>query len=364
MSAEGSSYQNTKDLQANLVPLQPLDLQAKQIRILRLLPGQRDDPIRCELYSAHLGDRPYYEALSYVWGDPNIVRPIFLDGRQVRVTENLETALRGLRLGDDTRHMWVDALCINQSDNAEKTHQVHLMAQIYKETALALLWLGDMDPVVSTDSDEGHSDEPLDSDTMPMTTYRRLLSAYHNETPRTRIKSVDAANAFELIRKIAEAGEDHHFEDDESPGEAGGIKATRVSRVGLERLMCLSWWNRIWTVQEAVLPRRAIVFCGSLQLDWSVFIKAQRNLDHHYSQGCCIDHLLSAEGFRHMSLVDFGSRVKDIDLCRKSSLRLIEALTVHCARLAGDPRDSEYTRERIIFPFGCFPSSETCLIRE
>lgn len=341
-SAGGSSYQNTKELQANLVPLQPLDLQAKQIRILRLLPGQGVDPIRCELYLAHLGNRPYYEALSYVWGDPKIVRPIFLDGRQVRVTENLEAALRSLRLGDETRNMWVDALCINQADDVEKTHQVHLMAQIYKETALALLWLGSMDSLASTDSEEGHPGYALDSDTMPMTTYRRLLSAYYDETPRTRIDPVDAANAFELIRKIAGAGEDHHFEDDESPGEAGGIKATRASRVGLERLMCLSWWNRIWTVQEAVLPRKAIAFCGSLQLDWSTFVKAQRNLDRHYSKRCCIDHLLSVDGFRHMSLVDFASRVKDIDICRKSTLGLVEALTVHCARLAGDPRDMLY----------------------
>lgn len=270
------------------------------------------------------------------------MQPISVDGRQVRVTENLEAALRSLRLTDKKRHMWVDALCINQADDVEKTHQVHLMAEIYRQTALALLWLGSTDPLGSTDSSE-ESSVSLDSDMVPIMTYRRLLDAYYDKTPRTTIKAVDASSAFELIQKIAEASKDHHFEDDENPSGAGGIKVTRASRVGLERLMCLSWWNRIWPVQEAVLPPKAIVFCGSLQLDWPAFVKAQENMDRHYSNRCCSDNLLSVDdGFRHMSLMDFGSRVRDIDICQKLTLRLIEALTVHCARTAGDPRDMLY----------------------
>jgi Heterokaryon incompatibility protein (HET) len=37
---------------------------------------------------------PEYEALSYVWGDPLITRPIKLNGQPYHATENLEAALR------------------------------------------------------------------------------------------------------------------------------------------------------------------------------------------------------------------------------------------------------------------------------
>lgn len=49
---DSSFLQDAKDLQADLVPLEQLDLDAKQIRILRLLPGNWRDPIRCGLYTA------------------------------------------------------------------------------------------------------------------------------------------------------------------------------------------------------------------------------------------------------------------------------------------------------------------------
>ncbi|KAK4443203.1 hypothetical protein QBC34DRAFT_443528 [Podospora aff. communis PSN243] len=46
---------------------QPLDLQGRQIRILRLLPGEPEDPIHCTLHTAYLDDEDTgYDALSYV----------------------------------------------------------------------------------------------------------------------------------------------------------------------------------------------------------------------------------------------------------------------------------------------------------
>jgi len=121
-----------------------LDLNENQIRILRLFPGQLHDPIRCELYVVYLSDRPYYEALSYAWGRPEDRRPVVINGLDVQVTVNLEAALRRLRRASEDRHLWVDALCINQSDADEKSHQVNLMKEIYTNTVHCLLWLGDL----------------------------------------------------------------------------------------------------------------------------------------------------------------------------------------------------------------------------
>src|SRR6201999_2476979 len=38
--------------------------------------------------------------------------------------------------------LWVDYLCINQPNVAEKNHQVALMGQIYREASRVIVWLG------------------------------------------------------------------------------------------------------------------------------------------------------------------------------------------------------------------------------
>lgn len=77
---------------------QPLDLARRQIRILHLMPGNFEDPIHTTLSLAYLEDHPQYEALSYVWGDPNVCMSITVNGKDQLVTTNLWAALRRCRL--------------------------------------------------------------------------------------------------------------------------------------------------------------------------------------------------------------------------------------------------------------------------
>ncbi|KAF3763584.1 hypothetical protein M406DRAFT_233130, partial [Cryphonectria parasitica EP155] len=124
---------------------QQLDSVKDEIRILSLLPGRPNDAVETTISVACLDDDPYYEALSYVWGDsrPEFCRWIRVDGQKRWVTQNLWAALRRLRRTDEERKLWVDALCINQKDDVEKSHQVAMMSQIYSKTAMCLAWLGD-----------------------------------------------------------------------------------------------------------------------------------------------------------------------------------------------------------------------------
>ena len=85
---------------------------------------------------------PDYEALSYVWGDRESPKTISIDGCVQEVTENLEAALQQLRLSDAPRRLWVDALCINQEDSKEKSHQIQKMRHIYRRASGVLVWLG------------------------------------------------------------------------------------------------------------------------------------------------------------------------------------------------------------------------------
>ncbi|KAJ9142873.1 Heterokaryon incompatibility protein 6, OR allele [Coniochaeta hoffmannii] len=82
-----------------------------------------------------------YEALSYVWGDPRNHEQVTVDGEVVPVTVNLYEALYSLRLLDAGRRLWVDALCINQSDHKEKEVQIGLMRRVYQQAEKVIAYL-------------------------------------------------------------------------------------------------------------------------------------------------------------------------------------------------------------------------------
>ncbi|CAH0052464.1 unnamed protein product [Clonostachys solani] len=58
------------------------------------------------------------------------------------VTRNLENALRHLRRSKGVRILWIDALCIDQKNEAEKLVQVQKMDWIYANAYMVLIWLG------------------------------------------------------------------------------------------------------------------------------------------------------------------------------------------------------------------------------
>ncbi len=118
------------------------------IRLLRLLPHEDENaPIRCELFDYSLrssGRRIHlYDALSYVWGDTNNPRSIYIGEYDMPVTKNLYAALSHLRNFSIERVLWVDAICINQKNNEEKGQQIQLMAKIYSQANRVLVWLGE-----------------------------------------------------------------------------------------------------------------------------------------------------------------------------------------------------------------------------
>lgn len=112
------------------------------IRVLSLLPGIFDDPLRCSLAVEPIDQHPMYDALSYMWGNPSDTRLITVDNDQAfPVTVSLENALRHIRLQTKTRNLWIDAVCINQSDIEERSSQINLMREIYSRAALSAVWI-------------------------------------------------------------------------------------------------------------------------------------------------------------------------------------------------------------------------------
>lgn len=126
------------------------ELNKSEFRLLSLHPAKsKMDDIHCTMFKSTFKEypeqKPWYKALSYTWGDATIRRIIFVNGHLFSITLNLYNALRYLR--DSTHHklLWIDAICINQMDLEEKTHQVGMMKTIYSTAYQVLVWLGESD---------------------------------------------------------------------------------------------------------------------------------------------------------------------------------------------------------------------------
>ncbi|SPO01777.1 uncharacterized protein DNG_04450 [Cephalotrichum gorgonifer] len=131
---------------AIMFAFQPLNANADSIRVLVLLPAsgteEKDvDEICCELEHKTLASKPSFEALSYTWGDEPADNPIKVNGHQVLVRKNLYDALQNFRL-TSPRALWVDTLCINLADTAERSYQVSMMPYVYSRATKVLAWLG------------------------------------------------------------------------------------------------------------------------------------------------------------------------------------------------------------------------------
>jgi hypothetical protein len=129
----------------------PLSQARPLFRLLTIHRGGNAEPLRGQLRSVAIPspyginvyrDRVYYEALSYVWGTDVADCEILIDGRPLAVHRNLYEFLLQWRRSGLSGHLWIDAICIDQSDLAERASQVRHMPQIYREAARVIVWLG------------------------------------------------------------------------------------------------------------------------------------------------------------------------------------------------------------------------------
>ncbi|KAK3214936.1 hypothetical protein GRF29_19g1733159 [Pseudopithomyces chartarum] len=209
-----------------------IDSSDQEIRLLELLPGTFSETIKIHLYKAKLKDLPVYEALSYAWGrELHDEEPALVNGTPFIVTDNLDCALRYLRLPKTRRTLWIDALCINQEDTFERNQQVQLMCFVYSNASNVLVWLHPIDP--------GGAD--------------RLAFDYIN---RDTVPSDSC-------------------DDSVSSASSGGSLKNNDEALLILALISLcrcTWFTRLWIVQELTLATQdPIVCCGFKTALWSQF---------------------------------------------------------------------------------------------
>lgn len=195
------------------------------IRLLHLLPGQPGSSLHCTLELVDLKIRPYYEAISYCWGNLEDTVDLWLGDRRIEVTRNLGDALESLRLVERTRVLWADAVCINQRDLQERGRQVSLMSEIFTKANRVVGWLG-----IDVDGDAVHA----------MTLIRRLSAFYQSHTDK-----------FNMPLSV--------------PGTISQLESIEWN--ALSKMLKRPYFRRAWVVQEIGLAKKCRFRCGEQEVE-------------------------------------------------------------------------------------------------
>ena len=209
------------------------------IRLLRLLPGERNSDIRCRLEFADINNLPKFGGISYTWGDPADKEKIICDEGDLFVPSNLVDALRVLRKEKDALLLWGDAACIDQSNVSERGHQVNLMGKVFAGAERVHIWLGqsngDAEEAFGCIHDILEIDKSVPYGSRDTVEGTKALKAFYDNIPGTRW------NAF-------------------------------------ARLTARPWFTRIWVIQEVGLAPEATVMCGELEINWNLLVEASKFL--------------------------------------------------------------------------------------
>ena len=107
-------------------------------------PPTDSDEILCTIKTFEMDKAPSYIALSYTWGEPIPLHTIRLNGSSYPIRENLFDFLKAFGasyIGQQEHYLWIDQLCIDQSNKDERGHQVQMMGDIYRNAEFVISWL-------------------------------------------------------------------------------------------------------------------------------------------------------------------------------------------------------------------------------
>ncbi|KAF7538347.1 hypothetical protein G7054_g2943 [Neopestalotiopsis clavispora] len=192
------------------------------IRLFKILHNRSEcgQNMRCQARVFPLTLAPRYSALSYCWQTRDESEPVELQGclRGTKmISRDLISALQAAhsRFTDDW--LWVDAICIDQSQNDEKNDQVPRMQAFYESADRVLVWLGEEFPDSELENRDG-------------TRYSTSLTAF-------------------------------------------GFTRGKILQLCDDALAGRAWWTRVWVIQEMVVARKLHVCIGSHLLQWDKFVQ-------------------------------------------------------------------------------------------
>lgn len=168
---------------------------------------------------------------------------------KIPLRPNLEQALRHLRQPDLYRTLWIDAICIHQTNDDERGYQVSQMGRIFKSATAVFIWLG----MASQNSDEALQ---FVSDLWKMKTSQ---GAWQNDTQSEWMV----------------------FKANFAP--YGYFTNERLNQLrALSYLVNRTWFHRRWVVQEVAFAANIVVQCGQSKVSWSEFANTITFLHNHH----------------------------------------------------------------------------------
>jgi hypothetical protein len=205
---------------------------SRNIRLLRVTCSSQGPPKQfiSEMIEV-LVDRPQvpYLAISYTWGEPSYVATIPCGAtEEISVTQSVLNIMTTLLEEGETLPLWIDAICINQQDSTEKSHQVRLMKEVYESALQVVICLGEQ---------TAESDMAMDL-------------VYPLQTALADVLRDNAPNVADSIRKKCEP------------------KYSAQHWTALGHLLRRQWFSRVWVVQEAAVGANPLFVCGNRAIDW------------------------------------------------------------------------------------------------
>ncbi|KAF2797827.1 hypothetical protein K505DRAFT_405517 [Melanomma pulvis-pyrius CBS 109.77] len=177
-------------------PLEP----GRHIRLFKISGGKDQETLQGSIWHTSLDANPSFTALSYTWGP--VLKPY-----RIRTAEG-DIPMR--KTGDFV-NIWADGISINQSDGAEKSEQISLLPDVYRQATQVWGWVGD-----------GDEDSKL--------AMRALRNINHSSNALPRL-----------------------------------VESEQAALIGF---FARPWFVRSWIIQEVVLSRDLQVVCGSEKLSW------------------------------------------------------------------------------------------------
>jgi hypothetical protein len=320
------------------------DIQEDEIRILYLQPGSHDEPLSGELKRASItplantrptvpsqrrrrpspesgdsdsggdepggieseGDEPggsdsyraavkptaqssiQYEAISYAWESQE--KPCSIQIRDIgetEITKSLFNILRHLRYAHRSRILWVDGVCIDQRNVAERNHQVAKMADVFSASTTVLVWLG-----------AGENTDSLAFAAVEICKWMRPADS-EGESGDDSHDTVDIGTLRDALCEYT--GPHASFRRTIEPQEDVAIAALE----SIFTIFQAKWFERMWVVQETNGLRDVIYFRGYHGISSEDISRAFGLLAQHVTRirphHTWIDHEALLEMMEHIS---------------------------------------------------------------
>ena len=284
------------------------DLEPNGIRLLQVLPGKPTDILSCRVLPASLKNPPEFNTLSYTWdsfseGEKKEAigtEKIYLNNRSYLITPNLLSALQFYR-ENYIAPLWVDFLCINHFNPAERGKQVLFMRQIFSSGSRVLVWLGD---------------ETSDSD-LAIDFLERISQEPHI-----------AASATFVVETIL--SEDY-------------LPQWRA----MDQFWKRRWWMRTWVMQEQAVSKGIDVACGPRKLTWKALYRFADAVTTAISSGqmdACM-HIVRKDNIRlNTKILHHLLTLRRLrrETSHGKGLQLLSVLDSTRRALASDDRDKIY----------------------